>query len=44
MDWTLDLFFRRDIVLLKIFMKKTDRKIPLIVPESAAATTETRIR
>ena len=44
MDWTLDLFFRRDIVLLKVFMKKTDRIIPLIVPESAAATTETRIR
>jgi NADH dehydrogenase len=43
MDWTLDLFFRRDIVLLKVFMKKTDRKIPLIVPESAAASTETPI-
>ncbi len=43
MDWTLDLFFRRDIVLLKVFMKKIDRKIPLIVPESAAATAETPI-
>jgi len=41
MDWTLDLFFRRDIVLLKVFMNKTNRKIPLIVPESAAAVTET---
>ena len=37
MDWTLDLFFRRDIVLLKVFMKKTNRRIPLVVPESAAA-------
>jgi NADH:quinone reductase (non-electrogenic) len=42
MDWTLDLFFRRDIVLLKVFVKKTDRKIPLIVPESAAAMAETQ--
>jgi hypothetical protein len=25
MDWTLDLFFRRDIVLLKVFMKKVNR-------------------
>lgn len=40
MDWTLDLFFRRDIVLLKVFMKKTNRRIPLVVPESAAATAE----
>jgi NADH:quinone reductase (non-electrogenic) len=40
MDWTLDLFFRRDIVLLKVFMNKTSRKVPLIVPEPAAATTE----
>jgi NADH:quinone reductase (non-electrogenic) len=29
MDWTLDLFFHRDIVLLKIFMKKTPGKIPV---------------
>lgn len=26
-DWTLDLFFRRDIVLLKVFMNKTDREM-----------------
>ncbi len=29
MDWTLDLFFTRDIVLLKTFMKKTSGEIPL---------------
>jgi len=40
MDWTLDLFFRRDIVLLKVFMNKTNRKTPLTVTEPAAATTE----
>ncbi len=40
MDWTLDLFFRRDIVLLKVFMNKANRKIPLIMPEPSAATTE----
>lgn len=34
LDWTLDLFFRRDIVLLKVFMKKTNRRIPLVVPEN----------
>ena len=27
MDWTLDLFFRRDIVLLKVFMNKVDREM-----------------
>jgi NADH:quinone reductase (non-electrogenic) len=29
MDWTLDLFFHRDIVLLKIFMKKTPGEMPV---------------
>jgi hypothetical protein len=42
MDWTLDLFFRRDIVLLKVFMNRTGREMSLIVPESAAAVTERR--
>lgn len=42
MDWTLDLFFRRDIVLLKVFTNKTPRKTSLIVPESAAAVGETQ--
>jgi len=42
MDWTLDLFFRRDIVLLKVSMKKAQRKIPLIVPESAAVLAQGR--
>ncbi|MCH7676134.1 NAD(P)/FAD-dependent oxidoreductase [candidate division KSB1 bacterium] len=28
-DWTLDLFFPRDIVLLKVFMKKTPGEIPM---------------
>lgn len=43
MDWTLDLFFRRDIVLLKVFVNKTktDKKIPLIASESAAAMAQT---
>ncbi len=34
MDWTLDLFFRRDIALLKVFMKK----VPSEMPMDAAAT------
>ncbi len=29
MDWTLDLFFPRDIVLLKVFMRKTPGEIPM---------------
>ncbi len=40
MDWTLDLFFRRDIVILRVFMNKTNRKTPLIVAEPATATTQ----
>jgi NADH dehydrogenase len=42
MDWTLDLFFHRDIVLLKVFMNKTDTKIPLVVADSAPAMIKTR--
>ncbi len=29
LDWTLDLFFQRDIVLLKVFMKKAPREVPV---------------
>ena len=41
MDWTLDLFFRRDIVLLKMFMKKINRETPVDGLVSEARTNET---
>ncbi len=41
MDWTLDLFFPRDIVLLKVFKRRTAGEIPLesdtIGPQSESA-------
>ncbi len=38
MDWTLDLFFPRDIVLLKVFMKKTPSEIPADSSENLVKT------
>ena len=38
MDWTLDLFFPRDIVLLKVFMKKTPGEIPTDSSENLVKT------
>ncbi len=35
MDWTLDLFFPRDIVLLEVFMKKKPSEIPMDDPRMA---------
>ena len=35
MDWTLDLFFPRDIVLLEVFMKKNPSEIPMDDPRMA---------
>ncbi len=29
MDWTLDLFFQRDIVLLRVFMKRLPSEMPM---------------
>lgn len=40
MDWTLDLFFHRDIVLLKVFLNQPDGKMPQIVSEATSAMTE----
>jgi len=40
MDWTLDLFFRRDIALLKVFMKK----VPSEMPMDTAATRNSSTR
>lgn len=40
MDWTLDLFFRRDIVLLKVFMSRTPGKITL--PRSSSPLPKAR--
>ncbi len=38
MDWTLDLFFQRDIVLLKLLMKKSPGEMPVDTP--TAVTTQ----
>jgi NADH dehydrogenase len=41
MDWTLDLFFHRDLVLLKVLLNKTDTRIPLAVSDSRASIIRT---
>ncbi len=39
MDWTLDLFFHRDIVLLKVFMKRLPSEVPMgDIPTRKGAT------
>lgn len=43
LDWTLDLFFERDIVLLKVFMKKSRSEVPsrIVSGESTRETVKT---
>ena len=36
-DWTLDLFFPRDVVLLKLFITSPDHEAPLDAPEALSA-------
>ena len=34
-DWTLDLFFPRDVVLLKLFITSPDHEVALDAPEAS---------